>query len=260
MCNGFYDLSLNEEPLGSSTASNDAIEPNITNGCGNKQTQLLETNFDYVETEEKFEDSKEDGDDSTNYEAVNNIPVFQILDVDPRSPSIGIDRTLIVVPKTDESSGDNVEEMSDDSLIKVLQNTNAELRQSVHPAKNSEGLLIYEDETTNLNDTPKKSKSISNSGSRTPLSCMKNKDSNHTRSKSVNTIYDPKNQKLSKIPKRVSHIPRLKSLSKPMKMVPTGSSISLKNISKPSSIGGDCENTPPHSHRDKWDQDNSIVL
>lgn len=264
LCEGFYDMSLNESikessgPLGSSTASNDVIESNMSNDEEEKPKTLLETNFEYVESDDKFEDSHE-SPCSKSEEKNEEIPVFEILDIDPRSPSIGIERTPIVLAKTEEDSGeDNVEEMSDDSLIKVLQNTNVELRQIKPTNKNTEGLLIYEDETTNINDTPKKSKSTSNSGSRTPLSCMKNKDAGHTRSKSANTLYDPK--KGSKIPKRVSHIPRLKSLSKQPNIIPTGSSISLKNISKSSSIGGDCENTPPHSHRDRWDKDSSIVL
>lgn len=264
LCEGFYDISLNESlretsgPLGSSTASNDAIENNISNGLvEEKPTTLLETNFEYIETDDKFEESHESPSlKSEEYD--DKIPVFEIIDIDPRSPSIGIERTPIVLSKIIDDSEDNVEEMSDDSLIKALQNTNAELRQTKPTNINTDGLLIYEDEAADMNDTPKKSKSTSNSGSRTPLSCMKNKDAGHTRSKSANTLYDPK--KGSKIPKRVSHIPRLKSLTKQPNIIPTGSSISLKNISKPSSIGGDCENTPPHSHRDRWDKDTSIVL
>ncbi|XP_028156255.1 uncharacterized protein LOC114349866 [Ostrinia furnacalis] len=269
LCDGFFDMTLNEtiketeEPLGSSTASNDAIQENISPGA-ERPTQLLETNFDYVETDsDKFEDSEENVMKKEEYSIDNlkGIPQFEILDDDPRSPSVGIERTPIVVSKTnlEESAEENVEEMSDDTLIKVLQSTNAELRQNIAKPedKNSEGLMIYEDES--LNDTPKKSKSTSNSGCRTPLSCMKNKtETGHTRSKSANTLYDPKNQKL--VTKRASHIPRLKSLSKQTKLLTTGSTVSLKNISRASVISGDCENTPPHSHRDRWDKDSSIVL
>lgn len=275
LCEGFFNITLDdtlkepEEPLGSSTASNEAIENNISKEVENKP-KFLETNFEYVESEtDRFEDSEEiitsfDDTDKTNDDDDNETPVFKILDEDPRSPSIGIERTPIVVAKTEVSGDSNVETMSDDTLIKVLQNNNVELRQtSAKPDKNVDGLLIYEDESTNLSDTPKKSKSASNSGSRTPLSCMKNKaDAGHTRSKSANTLFDPNNPKnvLSKIPKRVSHIPRLKCLSKQSNLIPAGSSVSLKNISKTAAIGGDCENTPPHSHRDRWDKDNSIVL
>lgn len=266
LCEGFYDMSLNESlnetagPL-STTAFSEAIENNISNEL-EEPTTLLETNFEYIESDDTFEDSHESLKivmtvSSKSELHDERIPVFENRDIDPRSPSIGIERTPIVLARTVEDNGeDNVEEMSDDSLIKVLQNTNAELRLTKPQEKNKE-LLIYEDETTNINNTPKKSKSTSNSASRTPLSCMKNKDAGHTRSKSVNTLFDPK--KGSKIPKRVSHIPRLKSLSKP-NIIPTASSVSLKNISKASSIGGDYENTPPHSHRDRWDIDNSIVL
>ncbi|XP_053610635.1 uncharacterized protein LOC128675328 [Plodia interpunctella] len=275
-----FDMTLDdtfketEEPLGSSTASNEAIEVDISNGQSimkeQRKPQLLETNFDYIDNEyENFEDSEEHI--PSNYhdskEELKHIPLFKILDVDPRSPSVGIERTPIVVTKTQagDTRAENVEEMSDDTLIKVLQNTNAELRQNgIKPQdRKSDGLLIYEDETTDINDTPKKSKSASSSGGvRTPLSCMKNKDSSHTRSKSANTLFDPKTQTIvsTKIPTRVSHIPRLKSLSKQSKVIPSGSSISLKSISKASALAGDCENTPPHSHRDRWDKDNSIVL
>ncbi|XP_030029393.1 uncharacterized protein LOC115446754 [Manduca sexta] len=279
LCNGFYDMTLNdtlkenEEPLGSSTVSKEAIEDNISNtNTENKPTTLLETNFDYVEFDNNKLDETEKTaqslhDFETTQDDIKCIPVFKILDHDPRSPSIGIDRTPIVVPKNDEhSSSENVEEMSDDTLIKVLQTTNAELRQTMTKPQNTntDGLLIYEDESTSLSDTPKKVKQTNNNnGSRTPLSCMKNKaDVGHARSKSANTLFDPKNQKLvqSKIPKRISHIPRLKTLSKQAQLLPSGSSISLKNMSKSVIASGDCENTPPHSHRDRWDKDNSIVL
>lgn len=271
LCDGFFNITLDdtlkepEEPLGSSTASCEAIENNISKE--DQQKKFLETNFEYLESEgDRFEDSEENINSIEEIDVVNEDEhdgqAFQILNDDPRSPSIGIERTPIVVAKLEEDS--NVETMSDDTLIKVLQNTNAELRLTGNkPESNADGLLIYEDEATKLSDTPKKSKSASNSGSRTPLSCMKNKaDVGHTRSKSANTIYDPKNQKnvLSKIPKRVSHIPRLKCLTKQSGLMPGGSSVSLKNMSKTAAIGGDCENTPPHSHRDRWDKDNSIVL
>ena len=268
LCEGFLNITLDdtlkeaEEPLGSSTASHEALE-NVSSEQQYKP-KFLETNFEYVDNEEKFEDSEDNINSIDDTDMINEDeddgPDFQILDDDPRSPSIGIERTPIVVAKIDDDS--NVETMSDDTLIKVLQSTNADLRQTAPKThKNVDGLLIYEDVETNLNETPKKSKSASNSGSRTPLSCMKNKaDVGHTRSKSANTVYDPKNQKNgSKIPKRVSHIPRLKCLSKQPTLIPAGSSVSLKNISK-AAIGGDCENTPPHSHRDRWDKDNSIVL
>ncbi|XP_059045931.1 uncharacterized protein LOC131841589 [Achroia grisella] len=271
LCDGFYDITLNDtlkepdEPLGSSTASNEAIEANISD---TEPTKLLETNFEYVEGENnKTDENVFSGDDIDFFKFdIKQIPVFKILDEDPRSPSVGIERTPIVVAKkTENISNENVEHMSDDSLIKVLQNTNAELRQNVvkPQEKNSDGLLIYEDESDNINDTPKKSKSASNSGSRTPLSCMKNKsDTGHSRSKSANTLYDPKNPAigLSKVSRKASHIPRLKSLSKQVKTISTGSTISLKTIGKTATLGGDCENTPPHSHRDKWDKNSSIVL
>lgn len=269
MINASLDDSIKEpdEPLGSSTASNEAIENDISKGVSDKLTTLLETNFDYVESDnDKFEDSEDNVQNlaDPNTDEVKHIPIFKLLNEDPRSPSIGIERTPIVVTKIEGKSNEcNVESMSDDTLIKVLQNTNAELRQAiVNKPEDGESLLIYEDDTANINETPKKSKSDSISGSRTPLSCMKNKaDVGHTRSKSANTLYDPKNQQnaLSKIPKR-SHIPRLKCLSKQTKLMPSGSSVSLKNISKAAVISGDCENTPPHSHRDRWDKDSSIVL
>ncbi|XP_045491056.1 uncharacterized protein LOC123690937 [Colias croceus] len=264
LCNEFYDLSLedslkNEEPLGSSTASNEVIENNISKE-EHKPTQLLETNFDFVEND-TIQECNEMACDSEVNQAndIKNIPLFKIINEDPRSPSMGIERTPIVVSKVDDNSIEHsIEEMSDDLLIKALQGTNVQMDPTISDNKNSDGIHIYEDESTALNDTPKKSKSASNSGSRTPLSCMRNKtDVSHGRSKSANTLYDPKNQKvLTKIPKRASHIPRLKSLSKQTKCVSRESSISLKN----SAISGDCENTPPQSHRDRWDKDSSIVL
>ncbi|XP_068626529.1 uncharacterized protein msb1l [Battus philenor] len=267
LCEEFYDMSIsetlneNEEQLGSSTTSNNnCIEEASGLEHIDQPKTLLETNFDYVELEsEKYEDSeqmilKNKCIEDSELE-LKKIPVFKILDDDPRSPSMGIERTPIVVAKTEES-GSNVEEMSDDTLIKVLQSTNVD--QSENMKDNNNGLLIYEDEAVSI-DTPRKTKSISMNGARTPLSCMKNKaDTAHTRSKSANTYETNKDSTLPvKHLKYVSHIPRLKSLSKP---ISTGSSVSLKNISKNSAISGDCENTPPHSHRDKWDKDNSIVL
>ncbi|XP_047527608.1 uncharacterized protein LOC125064547 [Vanessa atalanta] len=269
LCDGFYDMTLNgtlnetEEPLGSSTASNEVIQNNISKECA-EPPQLLETDFEYIETgTETFEDSEEHIEfNNKDYETpdydVKNVPLFKILQEDPRSPSIGIERTPIVVSKIEEDvSEENVEEMSDDSLLKVLQTTKSEPQQN----EEQDGILIYEDESITLDKTPKKSKSASNSGSRTPLSCMKNKaDSTHARSKSTNTLYDSINQKVTKSQKRISHIPRLKSLTKQSSYIGSESSLSLKTISKTTAISGDCENTPPHSHRDRWDKDNSIVL
>ncbi|XP_026501046.2 uncharacterized protein LOC113404388 [Vanessa tameamea] len=268
LCDGFYDMTLNgtlnetEEPLGSSTASNEVIQNNISKECA-EPSQLLETDFEYIETgTETFEDIEEHIEiNNKDYETpdydVKNVPLFKILQEDPRSPSIGIERTPIVVSKIEDVSEENVEEMSDDSLLKVLQTTKSEPQQK----EDQDGILIYEDESITLDKTPKKSKSASNSGSRTPLSCMKNKaDSTHARSKSTNTLYDSINQKVTKSQKRISHIPRLKSLTKQSSYIGSESSLSLKNISKTMAISGDCENTPPHSHRDRWDKDNSIVL
>lgn len=268
LCNGFFDMTLNDtiketdEPLGSSTASNEAIESNISNESSEKLPQFLETNFDYVES--KFEEFKDSEDNIHNSDCLdkteNCISHYEILDDDPRSPSMGIERTPIVVTKTDATQN-NVEEMSDDILIKVLQTTNSELRQAAAKSlDNPEGPLIYEDE--DLHDTPKKSKSSNSSESRTPLSCMKNKTEGHIRSKSANIVQDPNGPKamLSTVARRASHIPRLKSLTKPPMLNPTASSISLKNLTKTSAVSGDCENTPPHSHRDRWDKDSSIVL
>lgn len=130
--------------------------------------------------------------------SVSYIPKFKILPEDPRSPTNGIERTPIVVAKIqEESTDDNVEDMSDDTLIKVLQHNNEELIHSMTKpqGKKSDEILIYEDEGSSLNDTPKKCRSANSNGSRTPLSCMKNKaDAVHSRSKSANTLYDPKSQ------------------------------------------------------------------
>lgn len=270
LCNGFLDstfndtLQDNEEPLRSSTASKETLEANKSNE--NKPIKLLETNFDCNEVCDIEFNSKRNSMSNPYSTEVNDsreqcMPVFKILEYDPRSPSIGIERTPLVVPKIDDNdSVDNVEEMSDDTLLKVLQKSNVEIGHGVEAQTNSDGLLVYEDESTDLQNTPKKSKSSSNDGSRTPLSCMKNKaDTGHTRSKSANTVFDPKGSDIKHC-KKISHIPRLKSLSKQSKILPAGSSISLKNISKASIISGDCENTPPHSHRDRWDKDSSVVL
>ncbi|XP_050348090.1 uncharacterized protein LOC126771948 [Nymphalis io] len=264
LCDGFYDMTLNgtlnetEEPLGSSTASNEVIQNNISKECP-EPAQLLETNFEYIDTgTETFEDSEEHIEIENKDFDIKNVPLFKILQEDPRSPSIGIERTPIVVSKIEEDvSEENVEEMSDDSLLKVLATTKSE----PHQKEDQDGILIYEDESNTLDKTPKKSKSASNGGSRTPLSCMKNKaDSTHARSKSTNTLYDSINKKVTKSQKRISHIPRLKSLTKQSSYIGSDSSLSLKTISKTTAISGGCENTPPHSHRDRWDKDNSIVL
>ncbi|XP_014356137.2 uncharacterized protein LOC106709011 [Papilio machaon] len=256
LCDGFYDLSLNEtldeneEPLGSSTTSNKCIEDKLSPDRTDQPKVLLETNFDYVDLKnDDIEDSKLS---YTNGE----IEEFKILKNDPRSPSVDIKRTPIVVTMTEgNDSQDNVEEMSDDTLIKVLQSTS---EQTHVGANNVDGVLIYEDESAVIT-TPKKTRPIHSLGSRTPLSCMKNTtDASHTRSKSANNL--EKKKELTKTAshlKYVSHIPRLKSLSK---QITSGSLVSLKNTSKSSSVSGDCENTPPHSHRDRWDKDNSIVL
>lgn len=255
LCDGFYDLTLDdtlrdtEEPLGCSTASQEAIEKDISIETKNKPTMLLETNFDYIEKNSMENNSNDQIDNSIQKSS------FEVLENDPRSPSVGIERTPIVVSKMD---GANVEDLSDDVLIKALQHTNADFRYSVSKTQKApDGILIYEDEfTTAGTETPRKSMPEANSGCRTPLSCMKNKgDTSHIRSKSANTLLDP----TTAPPKRVSHIPRLKALAKPLKYSPSTNFGSLKSI-KTSAISGDCENTPPHSHRDVWDKDNSVVL
>ncbi|XP_063616769.1 uncharacterized protein LOC134789973 [Cydia splendana] len=270
LCDGFLNLTFNdtikdvEEPLGSSTASSDSIE-NATKDSIHKPKQLLETNFDFddkieesiEEYEEDSEESKSNSNNSEDEQKILNFAKFKILPQDPRSPTNGIERTPIVISKTEDKTDDNVEDMSDDTLIKVLQNTNAELIHGItkKSGKDTDGILVYEDEEE-TRETPKKPRSAGSGESRTPLSCMKNKGENaHGRSKSANTLYD---NKCPITGKKVSHIPRLKSLSK-SKFMPAASSTSLKNISKAGVIG-DCENTPPHSHRDKWDKDTSIVL
>ncbi|CAH2050277.1 unnamed protein product, partial [Iphiclides podalirius] len=72
---------------------------------------------------------------------------------DPRSPTQEferIERTPIVVAKAEEvASLSNVEEMSDDVLIKVLQSKSAE------QPNDANGLLVYEDDTI-VTETPKK--------------------------------------------------------------------------------------------------------
>lgn len=265
LCDGFYDLSLNEtldeneEPLGSSTTSNKCIEEKLSPEKIDQPKVLLETNFDYVELKNDNNNvCKElhhtNGDIEVSEIKLKQNPNIKILKNDPRSPSVDIKRTPIVVTKTeDNDSQDNVEEMSDDTLIKVLQSTSEQTHVS-----NIDGVMIYEDESAVVT-TPKKTRPIHSLGSRTPLSCMKNTtDASHARSKSANNM--EKKKELTRTAshlKYVSHIPRLKSLSKQMT---SGSSISLKNASKSSSISGDCENTPPQSHRDRWDKDNSIVL
>lgn len=270
LCNGFLDMTLNEifndtdEPLGSSTASNEAIENNISNEKGTKATQLLETSFDYVDTEQFPIDKEEVLVQSQPKYDLEHMPTYKILYEDPRSPSAEIERTPIVVTKCEETNEDNVEEMSDDTLIKVLQTANSGVCRSARSCDGVEGgLLIYEDESEDVLETPKKSKPDTNSDSRTPLSCMRNKEATHTRSKSANTVHDTKNQAVlpTKNVKKVSQIPRLKCLTKSSTLTSNGDTVSLKNsITKLTALGGDCENTPPHSHRDRWDQDNSIVL
>ncbi|CAK1544666.1 unnamed protein product [Leptosia nina] len=256
LCYDFNDMSLSEslkeeEPLGSSTASKEAIEKNISSNSLTP-TVLLETNFDFIENDKVKELQL-----SALNPVLKHAPVFKILDCDPRSPSVGIDRTPIVVQKKDElSSEDKAEQVPEYIPIKHLQNDNSGMKTTIGDNKSSDGILIYEDDSNSLNVTPKKSKSASNSGSRTPLSCVKNKTENHGRSKSTNTLFDSKKHKtVTQKSKRVSHIPRLIQ-TKQTKCIPISSSVSLKNAA----INGDYENTPPNSHRDNWDKEGSIVL
>lgn len=263
--NDFSDISLDEtlketeEPVCSSTVSQEVIEENIQEECDKEPTKFLETNFDYVDTANtKIVENSIDHIDGQEKEINAKIAPLKILENDPRSPSVGIERTPIIIARTNEDYYEgNIEELSDDLLIKALQETNSGLRQTVNKNhdKNIE-LLIYEDESANFdNNTPKKPDS--NNGSRTPLSCVKNKaDTTHViQSKSVNTQNDSKKKNMTP---RVSHIPRLKALSKNSGQ--TKSMMSLKSMSKNSGINGYCENTPPQTHRDIWDKDNSIVL
>ncbi|GBP22044.1 hypothetical protein EVAR_18685_1 [Eumeta japonica] len=271
LCNGFFDMSLDDSAkdihvsFNSSNISEDKRQPEKhTEIVLHNVSGLLETNFEYHEDTEnvdEYEDSKEMQNEN---ESTSKYQIVEILKNDPRSPSEGIERTPIVVTKTEIAAAKNVEEMSDETLIGVLQNTNTKFRQTLikpqKPNKDTESLLIYEDESENkTNEILRKPSSAHSTGSRTPLSCMKNKTgTSQIRSKSENTINGSGDKATaSRIPKRISHIPRLTSLSK---LQYRESNVSLKNASKILSVSGDCENTPPHSHRDCWDKEKSIVL
>ncbi|CAK1553937.1 unnamed protein product [Leptosia nina] len=151
LCYHCNDMSLSdslkeEEPLGSSTASKEAIEKNISSNSLTP-TVLLETNFDFMEN-----DKVKDLQLSALNPELRHAPVFKILDCDPRSPSVGLDRTPIVVHKKDELS---TEDKAEQVPIKHLQNDNSDVKTTNGDSKSSDGILIYEDDSNYLNVTPK---------------------------------------------------------------------------------------------------------
>ncbi|XP_069365082.1 uncharacterized protein [Maniola hyperantus] len=216
--NNYYDSSVEEEQKSqdlvlpkklyydkfTDLAPNDTLK-----GTDESSTVSNEVNFEKVETEKgnskEYIREIETVDECIQIsENVKNIPLFQIIKGDPRSPSIGIERTPVVVAEKKGTLDDeNVEETSEDSLVKVLLHIITVNRPSNVP--DSEGFLIHEDESNSLNNTSKKSKSASSSRSRIPLLCKKNENKNDgTKNKGKQ--------------KEVSRIPRLESLVKQRNM------------------------------------------
>lgn len=261
---GIFNMSIDnsfkectEEPLDSSTVSLDATAENISR-TEKRLSGLLETNFDYIETEY----------DATVPNKSTKANVGGQLDKDPRSPSIDIERTPIVISKEENTQEvpnecNRVESMSDEALLQMLHAVNKNNFRQMHQKinnTNSQGLLIYEDDCNqpNTNITPKKKKQPGDTEARTPLSCMKNKASTqHTRSKSANMGEKKANVVGSKIPKLVSNIHSKNAHVK----VDSRHNFGFKNSSVMSKHSvAKCENSKPIKRDDCWDHDSSIVL
>lgn len=143
------------------------------------ETTFLETDFDYVKD-------------------VLQTPMFQHIKnkVDPRSPTVGVERTPIVfsdaenleIPFDDKESNEGIVELVPEAIvntaIKIQEpDPKKKILRKIKPQKvDNIKQIIYEDGENISLSTPKKSNSDNNSvGVRTPLSCVAN--TKHMRSK-----------------------------------------------------------------------------
>ncbi|XP_077302494.1 protein msb1l isoform X2 [Arctopsyche grandis] len=220
---------------------------------------LLETNLDYIETNldtvkrkpksvavEKGEQA-DIGDKNACILKIKNLSKK-----DPRSPSVGINRTPIVLLDSDQENKIQRDEVH--SKMQEIFDHNMKLQQKRDmKTLESDFLLIYEDTIDNENSTPIRKPALNpkNESSRTPLACMMNV---HQTNKLISDIPEEKNDntKKSKIPIKIKSAQNIDIHCK--KLNPN-----LQKISKRNLINS-IENTPPKPRQARWDQDNSVIL
>lgn len=228
---------------------------------------LLETNLDYVETnldtvKRKPKPMKIEKEGQADKNSVHPSPIGDknacILKIknlskkDPRSPSVSINRTPIVLLDSDQENKIQRDEIH--SKMQEIFDHNMKLQQKRDmKTMESDFLLIYEDNIDDKNSTPIRKPALNpkNESSRTPLACMMNV---HQANKLISDTPEEKNEitKKSKIPIKIKsaqnidiHCNKLNS--------------NFQKISKKNLINS-IENTPPKPRQARWDQDNSVIL
>lgn len=173
------------------------------------------------------------------------LKIKDLSDKDPRSPSIGINRTPIVLVENREDSSERAEIHA--KMQQVFDN-NMKLQQkwTENKIQDPEFLLIYEDNLENKISTPIK-KSSKNEACRTPLACMMNTQG-QSRNTPVKTHTLPKK---SKIPVKVKSIDCF---------MDDHLNMNAQDFTKKSRLIDSIENTPPKAHHARWDQDKSVLL
>lgn len=243
---------------------------------------LLETNLDYLETNLDTVRRRHKiiikAKNNVEMESLN-VPIEIALIVpkidkdlsenDPRSPSVGIDRTPILVTenkilKSNKKANSQMKEVFKNNVKlqqKKLSDEKFQEKDSIR--KITDSLLIYEDVFPNIESptlNPKRANIHSSEGARTPLACMINIDKSRPNSKqntpSNENIFDF-NIKIDKSANVKSKIPvRVSKGSPPL----TLRSSDMKSLMARRIVPLDSENTPPQPRKACWDTDNSVVL
>lgn len=267
---------------------NKSVEVISNNENSTPKLGLLETNLDYLETNLDTVRRRHKiiikTKNAVKLESLNvpieAAPIAQNPDMkkdlsenDPRSPSVGIDRTPILV----------TENKTDNKILKSNKKTNSQMKEVFKNnvklqkkklldekfqekdsiRKITDSLLIYEDVFPNIESptlNPKRVNLPSSDGARTPLACMINIDKSRPNSKqntpSNENIFDF-NIKIDKLANVKSKIPvRVSKGSPPL----TLRSSDMKSMMARRTVPLDSENTPPQPRKACWDTDNSVVL
>lgn len=267
---------------------NKSVDITSNNENNTPKLGLLETNLDYLETNldtvrrrhKIIIKTKNNVDFESSNVAIETAPIVPKADMkkdlsenDPRSPTVGIDRTPILVTENKTDNKILKSNKKANSQMKEVFKNNVKLQQKKLSdekfqekdsiRKITDSLLIYEDVFPNIESptlNPKKANVHSSEGARTPLACMINIDKSRPNSKhntpSSENIFDF-NIKIDKSTNVKSKIPvRVSKGSPPLNL----RSSDMKSMMARRVVALDSENTPPQPRKACWDTDNSVVL
>lgn len=211
-----------------------------------KPEDMSPTSEEMSPKSEEISPKSEDSESPTNK---LTLKIKNLSDKDPRSPSVGINRTPIVLLENKE---DSLQRAEIHSKMQEIFDNNMKLQQkridNKLPDCSQDFLLIYEDNLENKISTPiKKSSNNKNEACRTPLACMMNTHQTKLRNSPVITHMIPKK---SKIPVKV----KAENCFMDEKL-----NTNIEKFTKKNLIDS-IENTPPKARQARWDQDKSVLL